>query len=100
MIKLTYDEWIEKYRPIAIPNSGGDIMLDSRGNEDYLKNQNPLCIWTDIDGDGANIILNGYHFVNRLAYYVTEVPFEKDDDIEVLIRYYDDEYGDEHNWRD
>lgn len=35
--------------------------------------------------DGWDYIVNRYHIVNREAYYVTEIPFEKDDDVEVII---------------
>jgi hypothetical protein len=102
-IKLTYDEWYDKYRPIANPASPvkDDIIFETYGNDvDFLNKQNPLCIWTDLDGDECNFIASGAHFVNRICYYITEVPFEEGEPIEVLIRYYDDEEGDEDNWRD
>jgi hypothetical protein len=101
--KLTYDEWFDKYKPIANPDSPveGDIIFETYGEDlEFLKKQNPLCIWTDLDGDEANFIGNGGHFVNRICYYVTEVPFEEGEVIEVLIRYYDDEDGVEDKWRD
>jgi hypothetical protein len=103
MTKLTYYEWEEKYKPISNPDSfEGDIIFEvelGKGDE-FVKEYGGLHIWTDVDGDEANVILNGWHFVNRICYYVTEVPFEEGEVIEVLIRYYDDEEGDEDEWRD
>jgi hypothetical protein len=42
-------------------------------------------IWTTVDdGSGFVMLVSGWHFVNRLGYVVTEVPFESErDDISV-----------------
>jgi hypothetical protein len=31
----------------------------------------------DSDEDDDTIIVEGFHFVNRLGYFITEIPFDK-----------------------
>jgi hypothetical protein len=65
---ITWDEWEDKYLPTT-PLSQDDVPADVPFDH----------IWTMIDGDGryANII-NGYRIINRLGYFVTEVPWTED----------------------
>lgn len=77
---MTFKEWKEKYKPIQNPDSfEGDIFFETFGNDlQKVISQNPACIWTDLACNGYNWIENGVHFVNRLGYYVTEIPCEVD----------------------
>jgi hypothetical protein len=94
-IEMNEQEWIEKYKPIANPFAHNDIMFDWSPQEvEFMREQSPLCIWTDLECDGYNYISSGWHFVNRLGYYVTEVPFDPVDDIQVMLSTPEDE-GDE-----
>ena len=55
----------------------------------------PNRVWTLIEGDSGNLwITNGYHFVNRLNYFITEVPFEGSD-VEIPYFMFDDEPDEE-----
>ena len=38
-----------------------------------------------MDGDNGVYIVNGYHYVNRIQYYITEVPWQPDDDICITL---------------
>jgi len=42
-----------------------------------------LKIWTVIDVDSKIIVSSGFHFVNRLNYILTGVPFDETEDIDV-----------------
>lgn len=65
-ICLTWDEWVEKYQPTW--DSSCDFLPPD---------VNPLTVWTEVDGcDGGTTVLNGYHYVNRLGYFITEVPYD------------------------
>lgn len=93
--QITYDEWVEKYKPISNPRierrwGHEDIDFDTHDPEDVeaLKQVPDNRIWTLGSGDGYDYISSGWHFVNRLAYHVTMVPFEGD--VEVLIAREDD----------
>lgn len=49
-------------------------MFETFGDDfEFVQKQPPHKIWTEMDfGDGKIHILNGMHFVNRVAYYVTK----------------------------
>ena len=71
------DTWEEKYKPLTNHFDGGD-KFETYGEElEFVRAQDPRCVWTLVDGDDGNLyIVDGYHFVNRINYFVTEVPFE------------------------
>jgi hypothetical protein len=71
------DAWDAKYKPIKNHFDGSD-KFETYGKElDFVRAQNPRCIWTLVDGDDGNLyIVDGYHFVNRINYFVTKVPYE------------------------
>ena len=40
----------------------------------------PRHVWTVIDGEGSKLYaVAGWHYVNRLGYIITELPWERDD---------------------
>ena len=94
-IEMDFDEWCETYKPIvnhidehaSFDNGEGGIMFETYGDEvEFVKQQDDACIWTYGDGDdGGGYIWNGWHFVNRLGYFVTEVPCPEFTDIQVLV---------------
>lgn len=89
--EISEDEWFEKYKPIKNSidtNASFDgHMFETYGDElEFVKSQDPNRIWTYGDGDnGSTFIWSGYHIVNRIGYFITEVPFENDDEIQVPI---------------
>jgi hypothetical protein len=90
-IEMTLDEWVETYKPINnhIDNNSsfGGIMFETYGDEvEFVKFQHPANIWTYGDGDGGGgYIWSGWMFVNRIGYFVTEVPCPDDTTIQILI---------------
>lgn len=83
-IELTFDEWCEQYKPIvnhlddnaSFDNGDGGIMFETYGDEvAFVKSQSPANIWMYGSGDdGGTYVWNGWGFVNRLGYFITEVP--------------------------
>lgn len=85
---MEVNEWIEKYRPVKNHldedaswqgEDGVGVMFETYGEElDYVLSvakSDPKCVWTYVDGDdGSTLVINGYHLVNRIGYFVTEVP--------------------------
>jgi len=64
-----------------VKEDGSDsIKLFDYGNDadtdavDAAFKNNTLKVWTMLDCEGKTIILQGLHFVNRMAYIVTEKP--------------------------
>lgn len=81
---MDFDEWYEKYKPIK-----NHLARDE--DRDYFEtydlelgyvlgiaDTNPSRVWTYVDGDGGTYVVDGYHLVNRIYYFITEVPYEGD----------------------
>jgi len=79
------EEWEATYKPIHNhidsnasfqDESGQGIMFETYGDEvEFVKSQSPANIWMYGSGDdGGTYIWNGWGFVNRLGYFITEVP--------------------------
>jgi len=96
-ISMTFDEWEEKYRPIKNSidaagasfqdESGEGIMYETYGDEELeVQLADPLTVWTyATDGAGSTYIHNGFSMWDRIGYFITEVPFNPDDNIEIIV---------------
>lgn len=100
LTKLTFDDWIETYKPevnrivpdASFDDGNGGIMFETYGAEhDYVCSVNlDRRVWTYVDGEDGTYVVNGYSFVNRIGYFVTEIPYPNDEDFEIEV----DKYGD------
>jgi hypothetical protein len=90
-IEMDYDEWVDTYKPI--PNnidknaSFDGMMFETYGHEvEFVKKAHPNHSWMYGQGDdGGTYVWNGWGFVNRLGYFITEVPCPPDTDIQVMV---------------
>lgn len=88
---LTTDEWVETYKPIKNPNNDwGDecqySAFETYGSDvEYVQSRGNAYVWTEVDGDDGVYIVAGYAYVNRIQYYVCEVPFDETKFQEVLV---------------
>ena len=83
-VEMDFDEWCNTYKPIinhidsnaSFDNGYGGIMFETYGDEvEFVKSQSPANIWMYGSGDdGGTYVWNGWGFVNRLGYFITEVP--------------------------
>lgn len=94
---MNYDQWTEKYKPIKnwLNKDEPDIdFFETYGVEIGLvlgvNRFNPKQVWTLVDGDEGSWITSGYHLVNRIQYFITEIPFEGEGDLYVLYDLYPD----------
>ena len=91
LIELTEDEWFDTYKPIKNhidkAASVDGHMFETYGDEvEFVRSQHPANIWTYGDGDdGGTYIWNGFSLVNRIGYFVTEVPFDFKNVIQIMI---------------
>jgi hypothetical protein len=92
-IEETFEFWLEEFKPITNhidDNASFDgAMFETYGDEvEFVKKQDPRCIWTYGDGDdGGSYIWNGWHFVNRIGYFITEVPCPDNTTIQVQVSF-------------
>ena len=90
-IEMTEEEWFNTYKPIKNhidENSSFDgHMFETYGDEvEFVKTQSPDKIWMFGDGDdGGMYIWSGWGFVNRIGYFVTEVPFPENTIIQIQV---------------
>lgn len=76
-----FDLWYDKYKPIknpVQPNAPFEgEMFETYGPElNFVEATPPNRVWTLVTGDdGSDIITAGFHFVNRLGYFITEIPW-------------------------
>lgn len=97
----TVEQWEAFFRPV--PNTISDepswqdldgvgIMFSTSGEEHEFVCDHNLTrqVWTWVDGTDGTYIVNGYSFVNRIGYFVTEIPYDSDDDWEIKV----DDFGD------
>jgi hypothetical protein len=60
--------------------------FETYGDElEYVAQQDERHIWTEMDGDNGVYIVNGFHYVNRIQYYITNKPWNDGDDICITV---------------
>ena len=82
-----WQKWEEKFKPIHnhFSNDPDQDMFETYGEElDFVCKQDNNKVWTWIQGDMSDLIVAGYHYVNRLGYYITELPWEDEYDLALL----------------
>ena len=90
-IEMTEEEWFNTYKPIKnnidMNSSFDGHMFETYGEEvEFVKAQDENRIWMYGDGDdGGSYVWSGWGFVNRIGYFITEVPFPADTTIQVQI---------------
>ena len=93
-IEMDFDEWVDAYKPIPnniVEDSSFDgAMFETYGAEvAFVKKADPANIWMYGDGDdGGTYIWNGWHIVNRIGYFITEIPCPPDTDMQVKVSSY------------
>lgn len=77
---MTIDEWEDKFIPIknhiTEENGFDGCLYETYGSEhDHIYEfRNMYNIWTLVETNGVQHIINGYHVVNRLGYFLTQFP--------------------------
>ncbi|CAB4185211.1 hypothetical protein UFOVP1130_15 [uncultured Caudovirales phage] len=102
VLTMTVEQWEDKYKPVMNhldkdaswgTDDEGGVLYDYTGAEgDYVMkvaSVQPHKVWTWVDGDDGSYIVDGYHWVNRIGYFITAIPSEFDEDITIKV----DTYG-------
>ena len=90
MNDMTNEQWEAIYKPITNPITEDGLSFETYGDElDYVRSHDEHNIWTEMDGDNGVYIVNGYHLVNRIQYYITDVAWRDGDDITITVCEYE-----------
>ena len=83
IIEISEDAFAALFKPIANhlnPNASYDwgdghgTLFETFDEElAFVQSQESARIWTLVDGDNGEYIDSGFHFVNRIGYFITEV---------------------------
>lgn len=98
---MNYELWAETYKPKKnhLNRDHETDMFETYGIElGYvlgIADTEPDRVWTLVDGDDGTYIIDGYHLVNRLGYFISEVPYTGDG-IEVLDHLFSEEEDEIH----
>lgn len=82
-----WTEWETKFKPIKnkFRKDPDEQMFETYGEEvEFVQKADNKYIWTYLQGDECDLICAGYHYVNRLGYYISEIPWENEDDYALL----------------
>ena len=83
-VEISYEEWDALFMPIknelVDDASWNGLLFETYGDEEKaVKAAEDNCIWTLVDDDDGNsVIVSGWHWVNRLGYFMTKNPFNYD----------------------
>ncbi len=102
IIELDEDQFASQYNPMANhlnPNASFDwgdgfgTLFETYGKElEFVLQQDRLNVWTIVDGDDGDLyVISGLHFVNRIGYLISRVPFDEHLAIQVRLPSSDDE---------
>tara|TARA_R110002020_G_scaffold188167_12_gene386856 strand:- start:10 stop:309 length:300 start_codon:yes stop_codon:yes gene_type:complete len=89
-ILKNFDEFVSIYKPIKntiVEDSCYDGYMFETYDREFnfvkkMQKKNPYYIWTLLDCD---TITQGLHFVNRMGYFICEVPFDEDGEYEYFF---------------
>jgi hypothetical protein len=90
-IEMTFEEADEQFKFMVNnydENASFDgLMFETYGDEvEYVKSKPHNRIWTYGDGDdGGLYIWSGWSFVNRIGYFISEVPFPENTTIQIMV---------------
>lgn len=73
-----WEDWFERFKPKgADPEEDEAYLLRDLQDPEVLRviQEDPSRVWTSLDVDGVESIASGVHFVNRMGYYLCEVPY-------------------------
>jgi hypothetical protein len=86
MIRIDEFEFAETYRPVlAADGSWRDFFWkdDAECLAALAEAAPERRVWTLVDIGGFTLVTSGRHFVNRLEYYITEVPAPQGEEVDV-----------------
>lgn len=85
---MNFESWCELYRPVANPNGRAfgfddtNYMFEVFGQDlaevERIRSAEKALIWTIVECDSGDLLIEGFHFVNRVGYLIASVPHTGD----------------------
>ena len=88
-LSLTWEEFVEQYKPEhnKFSKDTDQFMYETYGEElEHVQRFDEHYVWTYVDSDGGSLTIEGFHYVNRIGYFITEVPWEDGTSYEVDLQ--------------
>lgn len=85
--QLTFDAWWDTYLPDTDEDGCVSRLYETYGDDlETVRKADPHTVWTVVNADYEHdYILNGFHVVNRVGFFLTTGRWNEGDDIEVHI---------------
>lgn len=87
---ISWEAFLERFKPVKNhfdDNASTDGLMFETYGEEYnfvIGKIDQRLVWTIVDADdGTTCVVSGWHFVNRIGYYVTTVPFAEGEHLEI-----------------
>ena len=80
--KIEYEDWIEKFKPHMDEND--ELIRYWSEKEKIVAAVEANKIWTQLDVDGEVIIVSGWHYVNRMDYFICDNAHREGVDYEII----------------
>jgi hypothetical protein len=81
MITITQDDF-DALRPVTNPHADHGFnrtLWETRGAEfNFVRSQPANHVWTLADDPDGPVIISGLHAINRIGYFVTELPWDEE----------------------
>jgi hypothetical protein len=77
-VSMTWSEFVNFFKPERnkFSKDPDQFMYETYGEEvEWVNRMDPHYVWTYVDIDNGSVIVEGYHYVNRIGYFITEVPW-------------------------
>ena len=81
---MTYDEFFEQHKPIdnhivGVENAVYNGKMFETFGEEYREiiRTPKEKLWTIVETDTGMVLLPGYHYVNRMGYFITEIAWNQ-----------------------
>jgi hypothetical protein len=90
---MNIDTWENEYRPVDNTRdeyaSWDGQLFETYGKDEEtvitVARQTPRRVWTLVDTDDGLVVTNGFHYVNRVGYFITEKEWENGATIDIAV---------------
>jgi len=80
---MNFESWCETYQPVTNPNGrafgfdDANYMFETFGSDlaevERMRSIDEALIWTIVESESGDVLIEGCHFVNRVGYLIATV---------------------------